>query len=428
MTLPRIWTLQVIPGTGRFNDFAVSSSSEHCSELASPETGCRYTPGESRMSRNPELIQKFVQEVTADPLMESRGVLTELVPFDMITTLGLLQNSTTEQLEAVKSFLAMEHGNMLIALTTSGVDPLDIGFLIKEVTLFDPNEELSRRGRGDLVVIPEFELKLERYFGALKYMNKPLFRAYLNATLNPYRSINDQTFTSDLAMIEELVNSPLWIQTNMTFDGGVDIGYCHPLYPSIAPYLFSILAEYRVGAEELSGAYHTADRALTTVYRTLRELYTKVSMLDTPDDWMPLYDIVDRKEMYRKFGGNYFSMVVNDQGYAFSGTIGSSLQHKLQGGLEWVRSFSIAASTQTQLQLYIEMRDTLTIGIMRPVTASTMTAVLVLRGTYMPIKVTSDCDDIIQRYLCCLLIKQVPKLILGLIGAVSLRSISTEGA
>lgn len=46
-------------------------------------------------------------------------------------------------------------------------------------------------------------------------------------------------------MIEELVNSPLWVQTNMTFDGGVDIGYCHPLYPSIAPYLFSILAEYR---------------------------------------------------------------------------------------------------------------------------------------------------------------------------------------
>ncbi|VDP27401.1 unnamed protein product [Heligmosomoides polygyrus] len=321
MTLPRIWTLQVIPGTGRFKDFAVSSSSEHCSELArtmfledfphnliaaslkfcldlqqpdrsgelgssvavhySPETGCRYTPGESRMSRNPELIQKFVQEVTADPLMETRGVLTELVPFDMITTLGLLQNSTPEQLEAVKSFLAMEHGNMLIALTTSGVDPLDIGFLIKEVTLFDPNEELSRRGRGDLVVIPEFELKLERYFGALKYMNKRLFRAYLNATLNPYRSINDQTFTSDLAMIEELVNSPLWVQINMTFDGGVDIGYCHPLYPSIAPYLFSILAEYRVGAEELSGAHHTADRALTTVYRTLRELYTKVSMLDT---------------------------------------------------------------------------------------------------------------------------------------------------
>ncbi|VDO79092.1 unnamed protein product [Heligmosomoides polygyrus] len=42
------------------------------------------------------------------------------------------------------------------------------------------------------------------------------------------------------------------------------------------------------------------------------------------------------------------------------------------------------------------------------------------------IKVTSDYDDIFRRYLCCLLIKQVPKLILGLIGATSLRSIRRE--
>ncbi|VDP28378.1 unnamed protein product [Heligmosomoides polygyrus] len=40
--------------------------------------------------------------------------------------------------------------------------------------------------------------------------------------------------------------------------------------------------------------------------------------------------------------------------------------------------------------------------------------------------VTSDYDDIIRRHLCCLLIKQVPKLILGLIGAASLWSIRRE--
>ncbi|VDP62784.1 unnamed protein product [Heligmosomoides polygyrus] len=55
-----------------------------------------------------------------------------------------------------------------------------------------------------------------------------------------------------------------------------------------------------------------------------------------------------------------------------------------------------------------------------------MTAVPVLRSTYVPIKVTRDYDDIFRRYLCCLLIKQVPKLILGLIGAASLRSIRRE--
>ncbi|VDO76785.1 unnamed protein product [Heligmosomoides polygyrus] len=55
-----------------------------------------------------------------------------------------------------------------------------------------------------------------------------------------------------------------------------------------------------------------------------------------------------------------------------------------------------------------------------------MTAVLVLRSTYVPTKVTSDYDDIFRRYLCCLLIKQAPKLFLGLIGAATLRSIRRE--
>ncbi|VDP09554.1 unnamed protein product [Heligmosomoides polygyrus] len=41
-------------------------------------------------------------------------------------------------------------------------------------------------------------------------------------------------------------------------------------------------------------------------------------------------------------------------------------------------------------------------------------------------KVTSDNDDVLRRYLCCLLFKQAPKLILGLIGRASLRSIRRE--
>ncbi|VDP48618.1 unnamed protein product [Heligmosomoides polygyrus] len=69
------------------------------------------------------------------------------------------------------------------------------------------------------------------------------------------------------------------------------------------------------------------------------------------------------------------------------------------------------------------IRNTLTIGATRPVSEITMTAAPVFRSTYVPIKVTSDYDDIFRRYLCCLLIKQALKLILGLIGAASLRSI-----
>ncbi|VDP05942.1 unnamed protein product [Heligmosomoides polygyrus] len=72
------------------------------------------------------------------------------------------------------------------------------------------------------------------------------------------------------------------------------------------------------------------------------------------------------------------------------------------------------------------LKNTLTIGVTRPVSETTMTAVPILRSTYVPVKVTSDYDDIFRRYICCLLIKQAPKLILGLIGAASLRSIRRE--
>ncbi|VDP38030.1 unnamed protein product [Heligmosomoides polygyrus] len=72
------------------------------------------------------------------------------------------------------------------------------------------------------------------------------------------------------------------------------------------------------------------------------------------------------------------------------------------------------------------LKNTLTIGVTRPVSETTMTAVPVLRSTYVPIKVTSDYDDIFRRYPRCLLIKQVSKLILGLIGAATLRSIHRE--
>ncbi|VDP05691.1 unnamed protein product [Heligmosomoides polygyrus] len=50
-------------------------------------------------------------------------------------------------------------------------------------------------------------------------------------------------------------------------------------------------------------------------------------------------------------------------------------------------------------------------------------AVPVLRSTYVPIKVTSDYDDIFRRYLCCLLIKQAPKVFFGLVVAATLRNI-----
>ncbi|VDO89521.1 unnamed protein product [Heligmosomoides polygyrus] len=49
-----------------------------------------------------------------------------------------------------------------------------------------------------------------------------------------------------------------------------------------------------------------------------------------------------------------------------------------------------------------------------PVTESTMTTVAVFRHAHVPIKVNGDNDDIFRRFLCCFLIKQALKLILGL--------------
>ncbi|VDP12489.1 unnamed protein product [Heligmosomoides polygyrus] len=72
------------------------------------------------------------------------------------------------------------------------------------------------------------------------------------------------------------------------------------------------------------------------------------------------------------------------------------------------------------------LKGTPTICVTRPIAESTMTAVIVFRRTDVPTKVTCDYDDIFRRHLCCLLIKQALKLILGLIGAASLRSIRRE--
>ncbi|VDO95463.1 unnamed protein product [Heligmosomoides polygyrus] len=79
-----------------------------------------------------------------------------------------------------------------------------------------------------------------------------------------------------------------------------------------------------------------------------------------------------------------------------------------------------------EVMRYLGLKDTITICVTRPVTESTMTAVPVFRRADVPVKVNSDYDDIFRGYLCCLLIKQAPKLILGLIGAASLRNIRRE--
>ncbi|VDP05635.1 unnamed protein product [Heligmosomoides polygyrus] len=89
-------------------------------------------------------------------------------------------------------------------------------------------------------------------------------------------------------------------------------------------------------------------------------------------------------------------------------------------------SVAILDKDKVYLTLGAPTMDTLTIGFTRPVTETTMTAVPVFHGTYVPSKVTSNYDGIFRRYFCCLLIKQTLKPIVGLIEAASLRSIRKE--
>ncbi|VDL74254.1 unnamed protein product [Nippostrongylus brasiliensis] len=91
----------------------------------------RSSQGDTMMSKEVGLVDNFVHEVAVDPLSESRGPFSELVPADMVTILALIEDSTEEERMLAMSLLKMEHDDKMIALTINGVDPNEIGFLIK---------------------------------------------------------------------------------------------------------------------------------------------------------------------------------------------------------------------------------------------------------------------------------------------------------
>ncbi|KJH47779.1 hypothetical protein DICVIV_06132 [Dictyocaulus viviparus] len=170
MRLKILWEVETLPKVGYFEEFAVSSSSELCTELArtmyvegfamnlialamqyclhlqNPDrsgelgssvavhyspNGCRYTRGESRAPENKTLTDEFVSSFTSyrvDSLF--RGPYSELVPLDLVTTLGFLENATESEIEEVALMIKSEHGDKCIALTINEVDPLELGLLI----------------------------------------------------------------------------------------------------------------------------------------------------------------------------------------------------------------------------------------------------------------------------------------------------------
>ncbi|VDP63932.1 unnamed protein product [Heligmosomoides polygyrus] len=55
-----------------------------------------------------------------------------------------------------------------------------------------------------------------------------------------------------------------------------------------------------------------------------------------------------------------------------------------------------------------------------------MTAVTIFRSPNVAVEITCDNDSVFWRHLCCLLIKQGPKLVLRSLGAACLRSVCGE--
>ncbi|WKX98651.1 hypothetical protein Q1695_013945 [Nippostrongylus brasiliensis] len=365
----REWTTQVVPGVGEFEDFAVSTSNEHCSEIArtlfvegvkinlialamkfcldveqpdrsgkygssvavhySEKTGCRSSQGDTMMSKEVGLVDNFVHEVAVDPLSESRGPFSELVPADMVTILALIEDSTEEERMLAMSLLKMEHDDKMIALTINGVDPNEIGFLIKVDILFDKAEELSRRQRGDVVVVPNFDSMLHNYFTADRFLNKTLFAEYLSDLVTSSdrdKPENEKTFLDDDAMLRDVLGRNLWSYSNTTSEKH-DRVFCHPSYPSIGGLLFPAFNRIYDEQEDedfLLEGYSIIDHATDIVLATLKDLYESVFFHNTADAWIRLYDMVDAEEgTNRPMGGNYFTLITQDDAYAYTSTIGS---------------------------------------------------------------------------------------------------------
>ncbi|XGW15276.1 hypothetical protein V3C99_001062, partial [Haemonchus contortus] len=367
---PRIWRLQTIPGTGGFEEMAISSSSEHCSELArtlfvegirpiliasvvkfcmeiqqpdrsgklgssvavhySNSTGCRCTSGQSEMSNSKSHIQKFVHQVRVDPSAEGRGPFSELFPNDLSTTLAFLEGVTRDEMEHAASVLYMEHGEKLIALTIYSVSALELGFLMKDEMLFDKTAEMSRRDKAEIVTIPNFHEKLEEYFSMFTIRDDIAMRyAYINRNLT-FKDKNQSDvddlpkFLTEKQKFDQLLYQPRWwpLEPMPDKDGRK---YCYPTEPSIAPHLFSMLEGNDSSASDYIGNQGIdADRAFEALWYYMNTLYEKVySQSHIPHEWTPFFTLEDRPEELRPMGANFFTLTTPDEAFAYIGTLGS---------------------------------------------------------------------------------------------------------
>ncbi|KHJ94939.1 hypothetical protein OESDEN_05125 [Oesophagostomum dentatum] len=112
--------------TGLDNMLVFTITRLQSSQSRSPETGCRFTKGQSFLPKNRQLLENTRKAIEANPDSEFRGPYSELLPLDILTTLALLENATKHDLEEIALLMKMEHGNKIVAQTIHSVNPLEL--------------------------------------------------------------------------------------------------------------------------------------------------------------------------------------------------------------------------------------------------------------------------------------------------------------
>ncbi|CAJ0598548.1 unnamed protein product [Cylicocyclus nassatus] len=354
------WPLEPVPGTGEFDEFAVSSSSELCSEFArsmyvegyrstliaamlqlclslqqpdrsgelgasvvvhySPDKKCRYTRGMSQMPGRPDLVSHASMALSGDPYADSKGPYSELLPLDLITTLGLLENATAQELEELAILIKAEHGDKIIALTISKVNPVD-WLHIMDPILIDKSEEFTRTEVGDVVTVPNFDEKMKHFVEVLKYKDPDELENYLRSKLIPDFLPYGDSFTSDFTLIDKAAVKR-WTTKEVTTDSEHPRSYCYPDNPSVAKHIFRSMEE--ADAPSLTFDFKP-DQATAALQYMINDLYRRVSVLDRGTAFYTLYMRGNESHADTEpLKANMFTLAVGEEAYSFVGTIGTS--------------------------------------------------------------------------------------------------------
>ncbi|EYC36141.1 hypothetical protein Y032_0929g3082 [Ancylostoma ceylanicum] len=290
----------------------------------SPKTGCRYTQGQSRIPKNMHLIQSFVHAINADHFAESRGPYSELLPLELITTLAFLENSTASELEEVAILIKAELGDKIVALTISGVNPVELGVFIRDEMLYSISEELTSRERGEVVDIVDFEEKLEHFISIPRFRDEKVLEEYLRQRIVKGPMHHGDAFTSDYSPLRE-VGKKYWVKMELENSDDSQLTYCYPGLPSVGSYLFEVVQDVGAIAKSSDVSFDfIPDQASAYLRFALNTLYEKISSYRMPSSWVSLYMVADSSRFETStLSANMFSLTIGEEAYAYIGTIGT---------------------------------------------------------------------------------------------------------